>query len=391
MFNLKRLLIPPKRSFFLFGPRGVGKSTWISQNFPKAIHFNLLDETLFYELSRSPENLAARIAAHPKMKWVCIDEIQRLPGLLNEVHRLMEAKKLYFVLTGSSARKLRKGGVNLLAGRAITREMRPFVSNELEKQFDLNHALQYGLLPLVCLYPDGARDTLTAYVHTYLQEEIRQEGIVRRIEPFARFLEVAGLINAQQLNMANIARDCGLPRNTVESYFHILIDTLLGDFLKPYRPGLKVREKAHPKFYWFDSGVARTAAGLLHEEPDSSWLGSSLETLILHELKVYNHVMEKHRGLFYYRTAANIEIDFIIELKKKTPAHKPEVIALEVKNSKKWDRKWERAIRDLNSEGNIHVKRMIGVYRGTEKYNFQGFEVYPVSDFLNLLHSGKLY
>jgi len=386
-----RLLRCPERSFFLFGPRGTGKSTWLQQVLPETVRFDLLDTSLYLELSRDPHRMEALIGNRPSGSWVVLDEMQKIPALLDEVHRLMEKHRWRFALCGSSARKLRRGGANLLGGRALTLNMEGFSAAELGSAFDLEFSLNWGLLPFVQLESQNAVDILEAYVNTYLKEEIREEGLVRNVPPFLRFLNVAGQLNGQSVHGQNIAREASLPRSTVDTYFSILIDTLLGHFLPAWRPGLKVREAAHPKFYWFDPGIARAAAGLIREPVDRLWQGTSLETLIFHELRVYNETSSKKRPLAYYRTAAGVEIDFIIESKKRsanTPAH---LVAIEVKRADKWNRSWESGLRDLASQKGIKVDRLIAVYTGTRAYHFEGLDVLPVSEFLQGLYQGEIF
>jgi len=339
---IKRLLKLPDRSFFLFGPRGVGKTTWLKNVLPEAIYFDLLDTSLFLELSQNPGHLGPMIGERLEKSWVVVDEIQKIPELLDEVHRLIEAKRWRFALCGSSARKLRRGGVNLLGGRAVTRYLDAFSYRELNKAFDLKFSLQWGFLPYVQLDRENAADILNAYVNTYIKEEIKEEGIVRRLPPFLRFLNIAGQLNGQLINRHNISREAAVPRSTVDVYFSILEDTLLGHFLPAYRPNLKVREQTHSKFYWFDPGVARAAAGLVFDPVDRLWMGIALENLIYHELRVYNLTQNRNRVIFFYRTGAGSEIDFIIETRKRRQVSSAHIACLEVKLAEKWDRKWER-------------------------------------------------
>lgn len=388
---LNRLLTVPNRSFFLFGPRGVGKSTWLRQVLPDAAFFDLLDAALYLELSQDPHVLEAMVGHRPAGTWVVLDEIQKLPDLLDEVHRLIELRRWRFALCGSSARKLRRGGTNLLGGRAITRHMEPFSSHELGRAFDPAFSLEWGLLPSVQLDRESARDILHSYVHTYIKEEIREEGLVRRVPPFLRFLGIAGLLNGQIVNGQSIARDAAVPRSSVDGYFSILDDTLLGHVLPAYRPHLKVREQAHPKFYWFDAGVARAAAGLGFDTVDRTWLGTALETLIYHELRVYNQTQQKHRPLAFYRTASGVEIDFVIETRKRGGASPPHIVCLEVKLAERWDRQWERPMRALQELRGIHVDRMIGVYMGERVYQYEDVDVLPLPDFLRQLHQGEVF
>jgi len=388
---VSRLMQPPDRSFFLLGPRGTGKSTWLRCQFPTSLYLDLLDGSLFLELSQAPNRLEAMAARLESEAWIVIDEIQKTPALLDEAHRLMESRGLRFALCGSSARKIRRGGVNLLAGRAITIHMEPFVSAELQEGFDLDTHLEWGSLPFVVLDPKNAAEILSAYVDTYLREEIREEGVVRKVPPFLRFLGIAGRLNGQAVNSRNISREAAVPRSSVDTYFSILTDTLVGYFLPAWQPRLKVREASHPKFYWFDTGAARAAAGLLGEPPDRLWKGAALETLIFHEMRVYNETSRKHRPIAFYRTASGAEIDFVIETQKARSDAPPAVVCVEVKLSERWDHRWERAMRDLAANPALHVDRMIGVYTGPRSYRFDNVDVLPATEFLKALHRGEVF
>lgn len=389
--SLTRLLAPPARSFFLFGPRGTGKSTWLREKLGDAVYLDLLDAALFMELAHNPHTLEALVGNRPAGAWVVLDEIQKIPALLDEVQRLMEQRKWRFALCGSSARKLRRSGVNLLAGRALTLNMEPFSAAELGAAFDLPFSLQWGLLPMVQQDRTQAAAILSAYVNTYLTEEIRAEGLVRQVPPFLRFLHIAGQLNGQVVNGQNIAREAAVPRSSVDVYFSILTDTLIGHFLPRWQPRLKVREQAHPKFYWFDPGVARAAAGLQHDPADRIWLGFALETLIYHELRVYNETAGRFRNIASYGLTAGSEIDFVIETRKARTDAPPHVVCAEIKLAEKWDRKWEHAMRDLAGRPGVHVERMLGVYTGTRSYHFEGVDVLPVPEFLRQLHRGEIF
>jgi predicted AAA+ superfamily ATPase len=388
---IPRMLRKPDRSFFLFGPRGTGKSTWLNQVMPDAFRLDFLDTSLFIDLSRNPHLLEAMIGNRRTGSWIILDEIQKIPHLLDEVHRLMELERWRFALCGSSARKLRRGGANLLGGRAITLSMEGFSASELDRAFNLDRALNWGLLPMVHNEPEYAADILRSYVNTYLKEELQAEGLIRNVPPFLRFISIAGQINGQAYNSQNIAREAAVARSTVDTYFAILTDTLVGHILPAWRPGLKVREIAQSKFFWFDPGVARAAAGLLADQADRLWKGTALETLIYHELRVYNEVSGKHRGIFYYRTPAGVEIDFIIEISKAQRNKSSKVVAIEVKLAEKWDRAWDRPMRSLAENTGIRVDRMIGVYCGTRSYFFDGVHVMPVIDFIKALFSGEIF
>lgn len=390
-YRISRQLTKPDRSFFLFGPRGTGKSTWLRHVFPNALYLDMLDASIFLELSRAPDRLEAIIGDMPERSWVVLDEIQKVPPLLDEVHRLMEKHRWRFALCGSSARKLKKGGANLLGGRALTLSMESFSGSELGEAFDLEFALSWGMLPLVYEDPEMAADILSAYVNTYLKEEIQAEGFIRSVPPFVRFLAVAGQVSGQALNAQNISRDAAVARSTVDTYFSILSDTLVGHFLPAWRPGLKVREIAHPKFYWFDPGVARAAAGFLRDPTDRLWQGAALETLVYHELRIYNETSRKHRPIFYYRTPAGVEIDFVVETAPRRPNKPPQVVAIEVKRSESWQRGWAKHMLNLAGTGNVEVKRMIGVYCGKRTYRFGDVRVYPVEEFIRSLAAGEFF
>jgi predicted AAA+ superfamily ATPase len=388
---IPRFLPLPSRSFFVFGPRGTGKSTWLRQVLRDAVLMDLLDTSLFLELSRDPHRLEAMVGQRPPGTWVVLDEIQKVPALLDEVHRLMESRQWRFALSGSSARKLRRTGANLLAGRALTLSFEPFSAAELGAAFDLEFSLAWGMLPVVQTDRENAAGILDAYVATYLRQEIREEGLIRRLSPFLRFLGIAGLMNAQIVNAQNLAREAAVPRSTVDTYFDVLSDTLVGHFLPAWQPRLKVREQTHPKFYWFDAGVARAAAGLHRDPADRAWLGFALETLIFHELRVANEVLGRHRRLAYYATAAGSEIDFVVETCQARDASPPHVVCIEVKLAQRWDRKWERAMRDLAARPGVQVERSLGVYLGPRRYHFDGVDVLPVADFLSDLHAGRVF
>ena len=388
---IDRLLKCPDVSFFLFGPRGTGKSTWLRHVLPGALFLDLLDASLYLELSRDPHRLEAMAGGLPDGAWIVLDEIQKIPSLLDEVHRLMESRRWRFALCGSSARKLRRGGANLLAGRAITLNMEGFSAAELGKAFDLPSAIEWGSLPMVRRDPRQAPDVLEAYLDTHIREEIRQEGLLRNVPPFMRFISVAGQVNGQVVNMQNIARDAGAARSTVESYFSILVDTLLGHFLPAWRAGLKVREAAHPKFYWFDPGVARAAAGRVRDPLEGSSQGFALETLVYHELRVYNEVSRRHRPVHYYRTPAGVEVDFVVEISGRNADSVPHIVAIEVKRAGSWNRAWEKPLLSLKAADKVKADRLIGVYSGQRSYRFGPVEVMPFERFCELLHKGELF
>lgn len=387
----KRLFKLPKDSFFLLGPRNTGKSTLLNTELPKnRIQIDLLNSETFLEFSRHPERLEEICKSKKNIDWIWIDEVQKIPMLLEEVHRLIEKYKFKFALSGSSARKLKRQGANLLAARATLRHMEGFVHAELNSDFDAKAVLEFGSLPALYNQREPV-EFLADYLNLYIKEEIRAEGLVRNLDPFLRFLEVAGLMNGQILNATAIANDAKVPRMSVENYFSILTDTMVGYFLPAYRPQLKVKETAHPRFFWFDCGVARAAAGLLRDTLDSFWLGFSLETYIFHELRVYNRFSEKERPLFYYGVTGGGDIDFVIETRKGTLSRKAQVVLIEIKYSKQWKKDFSDTMLSFANNSKVDVKGMFGVYLGNKAFERDGVLVLPVMEFLARLYSGEIY
>jgi predicted AAA+ superfamily ATPase len=320
-----RLLKPPaNKSFFLFGPRGTGKTTWVKQTFPKAIYLDLLESGLYTDLLARPERLENFI---PKnfQDWIIIDEVQRVPELLNEVHRLIEKDRLMFVLTGSNARKLKRGGPNLLAGRALTYFMHPLTAKELKNDFKLDSALRFGQMPSIYQEKDRKK-YLESYIHAYLETEIQQESLTRNIAAFARFLETASFSQGSVLNVSAIAREAAIERKVVENYFLILEDMLIGYRLPVFTKKAKRRLTAHHKFYFFDAGIYRTLRPSGPLDLPEMIEGAALETLIFQELLAINDYYDLGYKLFYYRTSTGREVDFVLYGPRG-------LIAIEVKRS----------------------------------------------------------
>jgi predicted AAA+ superfamily ATPase len=388
---IHRILQPPAKSFLLLGPRGTGKSTFLKNQLQADVRIDLLDSRQFLELSRNPAGLRDLVAHLKPKQWVVVDEVQRIPALLNEVHALYEELRLNFALSGSSARKLKRGGANLLAGRALQAFLFPLVAPEIEGLWSIRHATEWGTLPAVVTESIYKERTLAAYVEMYLRQELLEEGIIRKLDPFVRFLEIAGLMNAQVINFQNIARECGVGRTTVQTYFEILEDTLLGFRLPAYRPGGKTREVAHSKFYFFDAGVARACAGLLDEPVDAAYRGFLFETFLINQLRAFNHYAQKNRGLFFYKLSGGAEIDLIVETKKKTLSNPAEVICLEIKSTEKWDARWCKPAADFSDLETVKVKRRIGVYWGNSRLSQHGFDIFPADAFLRELFAGTIF
>jgi uncharacterized protein len=301
---------PKNKSFFLFGPRGTGKTTWVKKTFTGALYVDLLESRTFNQLLADPQRIEDYIPDKFD-DWIIIDEIQKIPLLLNEVHRLIEGKKYRFILTGSSARKLRSKGQNLLAGRALTCYMHPLSVVELGKDFNLEHSLKYGSLPSVYTEEDP-QAYLESYMRTYLQEEVLQEGLTRNLNAFARFLEAASFSQGSVLNISEVARDCSVERKVVENYFNILEDLLIAVRIPVFTKKAKRRMARHPKFFFFDTGVYRTVRPMGPLDAPESAEGVALESFFLQELRAINEYHRLGYNIYYWRTSAGLEVDFII-------------------------------------------------------------------------------
>lgn len=306
-----RLIQPPKnKSFFLFGPRGTGKTTWVKSKFKNALYLDLLEAELFNDLLANPQRLENLIPKNFK-DWVIVDEVQRIPELLNEVHRLIEKYKYRFILTGSSARKIRRKGVNLLAGRALGYHLYPLTAVELGEDFDLNHSLAYGQLP--CAYTEeNPKAYLESYVKTYLEEEIQQEGFTRNLGAFSRFLEAASFSQGSTLNVSSVARECSIERKVVENYFTILEDLLIAYRIPVFAKRAKRRLVSHPKFYFFDVGLYRTLRPIGPLDMPEEVSGHAVETLFLQELIAINAYLGFSYNIFYWMASNNLEVDFVL-------------------------------------------------------------------------------
>ena len=378
-----RLLSPPKGSFFLFGPRGAGKSTWLRSSFPQAHRIDLLDEGLYQSYLADASSFAGQLRALDPGSIVVVDEVQRLPALLNEVHRHIEDRKLRFVLCGSSARKLKTAGTNLLAGRAVRRHLHAFVPEELGKDFDLDVALRFGTLPVVWTAPDRG-EALAAYAQLYLKQEIQAEALVRNLPGFARFLPVAALFHGEVVNVAGIARDAGAARTTVDDYLEILEDTLLAFRLPAFEARLRVRERRHPKLYWADAGLPRAMKHQLGP-PTAEERGHLFEGWVAGLLRAYRD----YRGLFddwgYWAAGkgSSVEVDFVLR-------QADDLVALEVRAGQKV---FEADLRGLRAMAQLpRVRRRVLVCRGERRQKTaDGIEILPVAAFLGELERGALF
>lgn len=319
----------------LLGARATGKSTLLRGLLPaeKTFTIDLLDPVLEQSYALYPNRFRADVvAAHERgMAWIFVDEIQRAPKLLNIIHSLIESHRIKFAITGSSARKLRRGAANLLAGRAFLYHLFPLTSLELKEAMDLQAVLTFGALPKLWDLPESGDKIkyLQSYTATFVREEVQAEQLVRRLDPFRKFLEVAAQSNAKILNYANIARDVGVDNKTVQSYYQILEDTLIGIFLEPFHTSVRKVVGAKPKFYFFDIGVMRTLAGQVTTVPAESTanFGELFETFIVLECHRLNHYFEKDYQFFFLRTKDDVEIDLIVKRPGKT------LVLIEIKSS----------------------------------------------------------
>jgi len=300
-------------SCFVLGPRGTGKTYCLRHLFPNAVFIDLLEARTFNMLSADPQRLGNLINAS-KDGPIIIDEIQKLPFLLDEVHRLIETRNQWFILTGSSARKLRRSGVNLLGGRAVTKHFHPLTAFELGDSFDFAKAVRYGLLPSI--YDPGKHlspaDYLQSYVHTYLKEEVMQEGLTRNLSSFSRFLETASFSQGQLLNISEVARECQIKRKLAESYFGILEDLLIGVCLQPFQKRARRRIIQHPKFFFFDAGVFRAVRPRGPLDSPDEIDGAGLETLVFQHLQAIMSWRNSEGTINYWRTSTGLEVDFVV-------------------------------------------------------------------------------
>lgn len=378
-----RIATAPAGSFFLLGVRGVGKSTWASQTFPGAHVVDLLDERRHHDFAVSPGLLGDELRAVPSGVPVVIDEVQRVPALLNEVHRAIEGSRRRFILLGSSARRLKTASTNLLAGRAAMRTMFPLVPAELGRDFDLDRVLAFGSIPVIWQAPD-ARAALDAYVQLFVREEIRAEALVRSLPAFLRFLPVAALFHGQVMNVSGLARDAATSRTTIDGYIGILEDTLLATRLPAFETRLRARERRHPKLYWVDSGLVRAAKrqlGPLAVEER----GPLFEGLILTMLRAHNNDGRLFDDIAYWAPAQSqaTEVDFLLTRGR-------EHLAIEVKHQSRFSPELLnglRAIADLPG-----MARRILLYRGQQVLKTEdGVDVVPFDTFSDTLAGGTLW
>jgi predicted AAA+ superfamily ATPase len=370
--------IPP-RSFFLLGPRGTGKTTWLRSRLPNAVWVNLLEPEVYREMGARPERLRELVLGSPDRTDVVIDEVQRVPELLNVVHDLIEGGPgNRYVLTSSSARKLRRGGVDLLAGRAVVRTLHPFMAAEWSR-FDLQANLEIGLLPLV-VDSDAPRDVLKSYAALYLEEEVKAEGLVRNVGRFARFLEAASFSHGAVLNISNIAREAQANRTTVASFVEVLEDLLLSFRVEVFTRRAKRETAAHPKFYFFDAGVFRSLRPRGPLDRPQEIDGAALEGLVAQHLRSWIAYTGADFELHTWRTRAGVEVDFVV--------YGPGGFwAIEVQNARDVRAQDLRGLRAFKED--YPDCRALLLYRGNARLRKGDVLCLPVEEFLLQLRPGR--
>jgi len=371
---------PFSQSFFLFGPRGTGKSLWLKNRFPEALYIDLLKPDTRRQLEARPERLEELVKGSPNTHTIIIDEVQKVPDLLNLVHYLIEEnKELQFILTGSSSRKLKRSGVDLLAGRAVLRKCHPFLLSELGDRFDEEKILQNGLLPLIWNSPYPKAE-LGAYIDLYLKEEIQQEGYVRNLGDFSRFLETISFSQGSVLNQSEISRECEVERKTVSGYIGILEDLLLSIRLPVFTKRAKRRLIRHEKFYFFDTGVYRHLRPKGPLDKPSEIEGIVLEGLVMQHLRAWIDYSQNDTSLYYWRTKSGTEVDFIL--------YGSEIFtAIEVKNSAKVRRSDLGGLKAFRED--YPESQQLLLYRGKDKLQVDGILCLPWELFLKKLTANQ--
>lgn len=384
LLNFKRNLeihLPRRQSAFLWGPRKTGKSTYLKEHFPQSLTYDFLKTDIFMEFSKNPSLLREQLLAQNEetLKYpVILDEVQKIPQILDEVHWLIENKGYSFILCGSSARKLKRGQANLLGGRAWRFELFPLVSSEIG-ELDLLKALNHGLIPLH-YNQENYSLSLKAYVQDYLKEEVFAEGLTRNIPAFSRFFDAMGYSHGELINYSNIARDCGVDSKTVKEYYQILVDTLLGSFVEPFkkRQDRQVITKA-PKFYLFDVGVAGTITKRLIQEKRGELFGRALEHFIFMELLAYRSYKQLDYNINFWRTKAGMEVDFILGRGE---------VAVEIKGASRVNTKDLNSLLTFSEE--FHPKEAFLVCQEKTERVHKKVRIIPWQNFLEKLWAGKI-
>jgi predicted AAA+ superfamily ATPase len=379
-----RSLLLPKagtETFFLWGPRQTGKTTLLTAAYPDALWIDLLKAEEFRRYLHNPELLRAEIAAEKSVRQVVIDEVQKVPQLLDEAHWLHENRGVHFALCGSSARKVKRGQANLLGGRAVRYELHGLTAAEIGKDFDLNRILNHGYLPRIYL-SNTPRRLLNSYVADYLKEEVAAEGLVRNLPVFSEFLNVASLSDAELVNFSTIARDCGVSSHTIKGYFQILEDTLLGRWLPAYTKRPKRRVIGAPKFFFSDVGIVNLLAKRGELQPGSELYGKAFESWIFHELSAHNAYSEVFANLSYWRLASGIEVDFVINDME---------VAIEAKANSKVSADHLRGLRALAQDHPRVKQRILVCLEPKSRRTEDGILVLSVTDFCQRLQAREIF
>jgi uncharacterized protein len=380
----KRALVLPAagtETFFLWGPRQTGKTTLLRDAYPDAKWIDLLKADEFRRYLTEPELLRAELEAEPSVPHIVIDEVQKVPALLDEVHWLIENRRLSFALCGSSARKVRKGHANLLGGRAIRYELFGLTSAELDGVLDLTRLLNHGYLPRI--YPaERPQRRLRAYVSDYLKEEIVAESVVRNLPAFSRFLDVAALSDAEIVNHSTVARECGVSSHTVQNYFEILVDTLLGRWLPAYVKRPKRRIIQSPKFYFADVGVVNALARRNQLEPGSALFGKAFENWVHHELVAYNSYQERSASLSYWKLTTGVEVDFVVNDVRA---------AIEAKATHKVTSDDLKGLRNLREDHPRLASAWVASLEPKARRTEDGIWILPALEFTRRLWAGEIF
>lgn len=364
-------------AMFLFGGRQVGKSTLLKERFPKAVYIDLLNSELRNRYRQHPEEFRESMLRHAPETLVVVDEIQKVPDLLDEVHWLMVNKGLFFILSGSSARKLKKSGANNLGGRAIPETLFPLVSAEIP-DFDLDRAIQNGMIPRHYMVAN-ARNRLKSYIELYLKEEIIEEAAVQKVDDFIRFLEVAAISNGEMLNYENVAADCGVSANTVKAYYQILCDTLLGFEVPAYRKVIKRKLTKSSRFYFFDVGIANYLTGRHHLAPKTPEYGHAFEHLVMQEIVAYLGYKGIEEKLTYWHTYDDIEVDAVIGDAR---------VAIEIKSADSIQTNHKKGLVEFAKE-HPSVKQIL-VSRDRISRRSGDIDLYYVTDFFKALWNDEI-
>jgi predicted AAA+ superfamily ATPase len=374
MTSIIRYLKEPGGSFFLFGPRGTGKTTWLKQNHADALTVDLLDRESFRTYSAYPERLIDLVKAQPRHRVIVLDEVQKIPELLDVVHSLMEqAPERRFILTGSSARKLKRAGVDLLAGRAAHLTLHPFMAAELGSGFDLQSALDLGLVPVV-YSASSSRDALSAYLGLYIEQEVKAEAIVRDVGGFSRFLEALSFSHASVLSLSGVSRECQINRSTAQVYIEVLEDLLLAFRVPVFSRRAKRHLIQHPKFYFFDAGVFRSVRPRGPLDRPEEMAGAALEGLVAQHLRAWIAYRRKpDTKLYYWQTKSGAEVDFVVYGENV-------FVAIEVKNATRVDRSDVRALRTFKQD--YPEARAALLYRGRDRLLIDDIPCLPCGEFL---------